>query len=646
MPEDRRLAAIMFTDIVGYTALMGSDEDKAFKVLRKNREIQRPIIKKYRGEWLKEMGDGILASFTTASDAVRCAGEIQYEAKKAGIPLRIGIHEGEVVFEGGDVLGDGVNVASRLEELAQEGGINISGAVYKDIKNKAGITAEFIEEKTLKNVEEPVKVYKICCEEIEDKILEEEPLTQPKKPSIAVLPFINMSADPEQEYFCDGMTEEIINALSHVENLKVIARTSAFMFKDKNEDVREIGKKLDVETLLEGSVRKAGNRIRITVQLIKVSDGSHLWSERYDRDLEDVFAIQDEISLAIVGNLKVTLFDWEKKAIDKRYTDDVELYNLYLKGNYHLTRLTTEGYTKAKKYFEQSLQKDPNYALVHYGLGRMYYSSTFYGKLPPNEGYPKAKLCFKKVLDLESSMAEAYSGLGSINMFYDRDWKLAENEIKQALHLNPNSALTHLYYSWYLTFMYRHDEAIKEINQAKKLDPLSRFINSISGIVYFYANQFDYALKELQMTIEMDPYYFLAYMHIAHVYISKSMHNEAIEAFEKAVRLSIDSPLTVAQLAVANYIIENREKAENLIKSLKQRSKKEYVPASCFLSFALIQSDNNQAYKWLESAVIEHDSFLPWLITGPDERYQLPDEPRFNKMLEKVGLKRREYKVS
>ena len=205
-------------------------------------------------------------------------------------------------------------MASRLQEDAQQGCINISGAVYKDIKNKAGINTKFIEEKSFKNVDEPVKVYKVCCDEVEDIKAYEEPPALHTKSSIAVLPFVNMSNDPEQEYFCDGMSEEIINALSHVESLKVIARTSAFMFKGKQEDMREIGKKLDVETLLEGSVRKAGNRLRITAQLIKVSDGSHIWSGAYNRELTDVFAIQEEISLEIVDNLKVKLIGKEKKS--------------------------------------------------------------------------------------------------------------------------------------------------------------------------------------------------------------------------------------------------------------------------------------------------------------------------------------------
>ena len=277
MPEDRRLAAIMFTDIVGYTKLMGSDEDKAFDMLARNHTMHETLIKKHNGMLIKEIGDGTLASFPLASNAVRCAIDIQKEAKSLKIPLKIGIHEGEMVLAGSDILGDSVNIASRLQESAEEGCINISGSVYKDIKNKSDIQTKFIEEKSFKNVDDPIKVYKVCCEEVE---IENKPEISPNKEtenSIAVLPFVNMSDDLAQEYFCDGMTEEIINALSHVESLKVIARTSAFMFKGKPKDMREIGKKLDVETLLEGSVRKAGNRLRITAQLIKVSDGSHLW---------------------------------------------------------------------------------------------------------------------------------------------------------------------------------------------------------------------------------------------------------------------------------------------------------------------------------------------------------------------------------
>ena len=281
----------MFTDIVGYTSLMGKDEDRAFHILRKNRQIQRPLIESYHGVLLKEIGDGILASFDSASEAVRCANRIRETSMEEGYSLRIGIHEGEVIFEENDVFGDGVNVASRLQELASAGSIYISGAVKKDIRNKVDIITQFVKEKVLKNVEEPVMVYEVLNDDAAKSETQEiSQDAEAKNGSIAVLPFVNMSNDPAQEYFCDGITEEIINALSHLERLKVIARTSVFMFKGKHEDAREIGRKLNVSSLLEGSVRKAGNRLRINTKLINASDGTQVWSESYNRVMEDIFA--------------------------------------------------------------------------------------------------------------------------------------------------------------------------------------------------------------------------------------------------------------------------------------------------------------------------------------------------------------------
>jgi TolB-like protein/Tfp pilus assembly protein PilF len=640
MPEDRRLAAIMFTDIVGYTKLMGEDEDKAFEILKINREIHTLQFAKYNGTFIKEMGDGILASFSSPLKAVQCAIAIQEESKSENIQLRIGIHEADVVFEGSDVLGDGVNVASRLEEFADEGCINISGAVYKDIKNKTGIISEFIEEKSFKNVDEPVKVYKVCCDEVKD---EEKKFFQEREfeNSIAVLPFVNMSNDPEQEYFCDGMSEEIINALSHIESLKVIARTSAFMFKGKQEDMREIGKKLNVKTLLEGSVRKAGNRLRITAQLIKASDGSHLWSERYDRNLADVFAIQDEISLAIVNNLKVKLFGKEKEAIIKRYTENLEAYNLYLKGLYYSLMFTTEGYKKAIDCYEQSLHKDPNFAIANIGLAYIFIFSSLYGNTPPKKAYPKAKQYVKKALEIDNKLVAAHAALGIINMHYDWNWSTAEKELKQAMLLNPNLKDIRIPYSMFLTFNGHNNKAILEAAKAQELDPLSSWINTQLGLAYLYAGKFDRVIEILQMTISMNSNYFLAHFHLGIAYRGKLMFKEAIEEFKNAIDLSGDYPMVLAWLACAYYEIGKKEKAEKLINRIQQRAKKEYVPATCFYLYYLIQGDFNQVYSNLEQAIDDHDSFLPWCITIPIDKYQIPGEPRFNELLKKVGLKRK-----
>jgi TolB-like protein len=408
----------MFTDIVGYTALMGSDEDKAFKTLRKNRDIQRPIIKKYRGEWLKEMGDGILSSFHTASDAVRCAGEIQHAAKKAGIPLRIGIHEGEVVFEGGDVLGDGVNVASRLEELAEEGSINISGAVYKDIKNKAGIEAEFIEEKILKNVEEPVKVYQVHFEEPVQEVLEEKKSKKRKnkipyyllagsliiiafiliwynqrkqldieiEKSIAVLPLINDSPDQENEYFCNGMMDDILNHLAKISDLQVLSRTDVEPYRGSSKTRKDIANELGVANLLEGSVRKQGNRFKITLQLINAESGFHLWSNTYEGEYtEEIFTVQSNIAQQVASALKAVITPQEAKMIGEVPTTDISAYDLVQRGYYFLGRymrtISIDTLHIAIDYFRNAITVDSNYAQAYGGLSSLYFNAFNYDSM-------------------------------------------------------------------------------------------------------------------------------------------------------------------------------------------------------------------------------------------------------------------------
>ncbi|MGB5646753.1 MAG: adenylate/guanylate cyclase domain-containing protein, partial [Muriicola sp.] len=342
MSQSRQLAAIMFTDIVGYTALMNKDEHVAFAFLNKNRELQKPIIESFKGKWIKELGDGVMASFTTVSDAVNAAVRIQEECIAVNdFQLCIGIHLGEVVFENNDVFGDGVNIASRLQSAAKPGSIFISESVNNNITNKKGIETRFIKEEQLKNVSQPVKMYQVLfagSEIIED----EKPVVLVDAKSIAVLPFVNMSSDPEQEYFSDGISEEIINMLAQVPDLKVCGRTSSFAFKDKNMDIKIIGEKLKVNHILEGSVRKSGTKLRITAQLIEVSNGYHLYSEKFDREMEDIFAIQDDISLAILDAIKIKLLVEEKEPVLKRYTDNVEAYQLFLKARYNYNKYTPD----------------------------------------------------------------------------------------------------------------------------------------------------------------------------------------------------------------------------------------------------------------------------------------------------------------
>ena len=437
MPQIRQLAAIMFTDIVGYTALMGNDEQTAFEYLKKNRDLQRPVIEQYNGRWIKELGDGIMASFITVSDAVAAAIKIQESSKALkDFQLRIGIHQGEVVFEEGDVFGDAVNIASRIQSFAEPGCIYISETVRNNISNKKDIHTKFIKEQTLKNVKEPVRIYEVITTEDEVQSISDVSIAASKTfadKSIAVLPFVNMSNDPEQEYFCDGISEEIINSLAQLNNLRVIARTSAFTFKNKNVDAREIGKILDVNTLLGGSVRKSGKHLRITTQLVKVSDGSHLWSNRYDRELEDIFSIQEDIAENVATALQGVLTDKEKEAI-RRPETNVEAYEYYLKGRHlyyqlHLKRSIVE--------FEKAIKLDVDYALAYTGL------ADAHAWLYEWEGGEKAQLVSAEryswtALSLAPDLSESHSSRGYV-LSLGKRYEEAEREFNEATRLNPNA---------------------------------------------------------------------------------------------------------------------------------------------------------------------------------------------------------------
>jgi adenylate cyclase len=436
--------------------------------------------------------------------------------------------------------------------------------------------------------------------------------TAAHKKSIAVLPFINMSPDKDQDYFCDGIAEEIINALVHIESFKVIARTSAFSFKGQQLDIREIGHILDVETVLEGSIRKDGNRLRITAQLIKVSDGSHIWSERYDRYMKDVFSIQDEISMAIINSLKVKLLGDTKTIISKRHSENLEAYNLYLRGTYCWQMMTLEGYKKASEYFEQALDKDPNYAPAYVGFATVKIASTAYGDVPPNEALPKAIEYIDKALKIDNTLDGAYSALGVINTFYYWNWKEAESNFKHALLLNPNSSLIHIYYSFLLTTTGRHEEAISEAKRAQELDPLSSFINTFAGVPYTFTGQFDKAIKEFQNTLAISPDYFFAHNQLGMAYYGKSMLKEAVTELEKAVELSNGNALAVAILVLGYYLLRKKEKAEKLFHSLLKRSETEYVPATSLYIIYRFRGEEELALKWLRKACNEHDTALLW----------------------------------
>jgi serine/threonine protein kinase/tetratricopeptide (TPR) repeat protein len=457
--------------------------------------------------------------------------------------------------------------------------------------------------------------------------------------SIAVLPFANMSADPEQEYFCDGMAEEIINSLTKIKDLRVVARTSAFSFKGKNLDIREIGKQLNVGKVLEGSVRIAGNRIRITAQLINVADGYHLWSDRYDRELEDVFAIQDDVTMAIVDNLKLKLVSQEKAAVLKRDTDNVKAYNLYLKGSHYMRMYGGRGFDEAIDYYQQALHEDPTYSMAYYGLSEVYIAMTFWGSVSPKEAVPKAKAYAKKALEFDDTNGEAHGALGFIHTIHDWDWKAADLELKQALKLSPNSAINQMYYSWLLSNLEKHEEAIAEALRAQALDPVSSFINAFVGLTFFFPGQFDRAVEELQKVIKMNPSSYLARYHLGMVYTAQANRDGAIAEYEKAVECSDGVPFIEMLLAVTLYDSGKKDEAEKIFETLKQRAKKEYVPPTSFFLMNLVQGKLGEAKEWLDRAGEEHDSYLCWTRIMPSDFYQHAGKSKIKALLKKTGIK-------
>ena len=465
-------------------------------------------------------------------------------------------------------------------------------------------------------------------------------------PSIAVLPFTNLSADKEQEYFCDGMAEEIINALTQVEGLHVVARTSAFSFRGKQLDIREIGKRLNVGAVLEGSVRRAGARLRITAQLVNVADGYDLWSERYDRDIgelccpEDIFGIQDEISLAIVDKLKVKLLRKERAKLVKRHTEDLVAYDLYLKGRYLWNKRTEDGYQKSLEYFQQAIERDPTYALAYAGIADCYDLLGWYDYLPPKEAFPRAKAAAEKALEMDETLAEAKASLGWISVNYDWDWLTAESKYKRAIELNPGYATVHQWYAEYLSYMGKHDESIAEAKRAQELDPLSIIINNDLGQVFYYARQYDQAIEQLQKTLELDPDFIVAHFFLAFLYAQKAMYDKAIAEVQKAMDLSGGGDsLIVAQLGTIYSCSGRRDEAKKVLDELHGLSNKRYVSPFYIALIYMGLGQNDQAFEWLEKAYEERDHWLETLKVHP-MLDSLRSDPRFTKLLKKMRLEK------
>jgi TolB-like protein/Tfp pilus assembly protein PilF len=456
--------------------------------------------------------------------------------------------------------------------------------------------------------------------------------------SIAVLPLQDMSPDKDQEYFCDGISEEIINALTRVERLKVIARTSAFAFKGTQMDIRDVGNSLNVANVLEGSVRKDGNKLRITIQLIRVDDGSHMWSDTYNRELKDIFSIQDEISLAIVEKLKMNLRGSAKGGILKRYTENTEAYQYYLKGLYFYSMMTPEGNQKAQENYRKALETDPNYALVYSILGSNFIFAGLQGFIPPEVSIKYAREYTEKALEIDKTVPVAHSTMGGISQLYDWDLEAAEKGFYKSVQLNPNTAWDRFFYAYFLRTVGKFKEAIAESLIALEKDPLNFYINTEIGRTFLMAGRIDQAVEKQMGAIKIFPNGFLAHMNLGEAMEVKDLLDDAIESYNKAVSLSGGSPLAEAKLASALYRAGKKAESQEKIERIEKMMAAVYIPPSILVPYYLLNKDLDRAYHWFKKSCDQKDFNLPDFINAPIDYYRIPDDPRFTALLEKTGL--------
>jgi TolB-like protein/Tfp pilus assembly protein PilF len=667
----------MFTDIVGYTAMMQADEQKAVAVIKHYNSTLEKLVAQFNGQVLNYYGDGSLCIFPNATDAANCSLAVQKELKNEPVvPLRIGLHIGEVFFEDAKALGDGVNVASRVQSLGQENNILVSGEFYDKIKNNSSITSVSLGHFEFKNVERPLEVFALTNEGlfvpqrskmegklkkrsgknriiiaallillfcaagflIYNRFRKDKAETSPNNQSIAVLPFVDMSPAKDQEYFSDGMSEELLNLLSKIQSLKVISRTSSFSFKGKNLDVRKIGENLGVANILEGSIRKSGNIIRITAQLIEVKNGAHLWSETYDREMKDVFALQDEISKMIVDILKIKLSGNQTNQLAGSFTKNPEAYEDYLKGRYHWNTRTDEGIKKAIGYFEDAIRKDSNYAAAYSGLADTYLTLYDYELISFDESTSKAKAAAQRALKLNENLAEAHNSLAHIDL-HEWKWESAEEGFRKAITIDPSYILAHHWYALCLTAMGKTNEAVTQMEKARELDPLSSRINADLGMAYLSAGRYDDAIGQEQKTLDLNPKSAGARWIRGMAYQQKKMFEQAIKDYQSALGLSPNNPNFLAALGHVYASSGNIPAAHKILDTLFVVKKQE--PVSPFF-FALVYAglnDKEKALEWLQKAFEEKSGSVRYLKMEP-RLQNLRNEPGYIALMKKIGLEK------
>lgn len=640
MSSTRQLAAIMFADIEGFTYLMQEDEALALNLLDKLKKSLEAEVNLHGGKILELRGDGALCRFDSTLEGVRAAMNLQAAMQiNPIVPVRIGMHTGDVIVSGNSVFGDGVNIASRVESFAIPGSIFISSRVHDDIKNQKDIHVQSLGAYSLKNVKEQIHIYAISNPGL--KVPDQDYLKgkgeKVRTGCILVLPFINLSLDAQQDYFSDGLTEELISSLSRVKELRIISRTTSMQYKGTRKDIKTIREETEVSYILEGSVRRHGNDLRITAQFVDAVRDIHLWSDSYRGSIENIFEIQESVASNIVDALRIQLTQDEKNTLQKRYTDNTEAYQLYLQGRYFWNKRNEEALQTAIRYFENALQKDTHYALAWAGLADTYNLLGEYTTRSRKELNPMAKAAAQQALVLDNQLAEAHISLASILMLGEWDWENSGKEFRIGIELNPGYATGHHWFAeWYL-FHGRAIEGLQEISLAAELDPVSTAILKDQGMAFYYTRQYDKAFENAIKTLELNPEFITGFRLKSLTLQATGRFEEAIAANEQWGRLTGDPAKTKLSLAYILAAAGQHEEAISLTNAVLAEHKLGNNDYRSLGQIFAALGNLDEAFKWLELAIARREEAMCNLKLDP-KMDPLRDDLRFDALVRKIGL--------
>jgi adenylate cyclase len=680
--QQRHLAAILFTDIVGYTSLMQRNEEQAATAIKRHNAVLQATAAAHNGEVLNFYGDGCLCIFPSATEAVSCALEVQKQLQiPPVVPLRIGLHIGEVFFEEGKVLGDGVNIASRIQSLGQGNTVLFSSEIRDMIKNHPHFVSVSLGPFAFQNVDEPVEVYALANEGLhvpKRQDLSGKLRPAPKKSpartkwiaaaavvvliivalviwgpfqketsftgtqkSIAVMPFVNISNDTEQNYLSDGVTEEIITQLSKIADLKVIARSTSMLYRHSRKPVRQIARELSVSSILEGSVRRSGNQIRITAQLIDAATQKYIWTEQYDRgNLNDLFSIQSDVAQKIAHELNARLSEEEKRQIEQKPTNNAVAYDLFLRAHYAYNIGTLEGFLSAEQLLKEAIKKDPGFRLAYSYLATVYISLiTWAGNLTPAAGTQKAMAVLNQVLQNDTTYLD-FTTLALIEFQVRKNFQKSEYYFQRSIRLNPKDDLAYILYAIQLTIQGRFDEAFVQVDNARALSPMNALEHTQRGETHYASGNYDAAINTYLNAIKLFPAVAMLYDDLGRAYIARGQYREAIDALNTALKVSAGrQPSTLAFLSIAHFKTNDSKKADALMEELKQQTvrgeKGVYVFMAMYYS-AINQKE--EAFHYLDQAWKSNDVDLIWLKVEPSFR-NLHTDPRYAVYLNRVGFR-------